>query len=218
MADHIGSEAGSRPRRRCGAEREALREQIIAAAWALFQEGGEPAVSMRTLARCVGLSPMALYAYFPTKAHLMRHVWTGILDAACLTQAALRGADLPIWERIDCCLRGFLSYWVDHPDHLQAILTALQQETRGSGLPSWFQERLIHLEELLRLLPALSQDAELQQVCRDLLTTQVLGTQMLLMARAEAPREARQQFCDRMACEMMVPLRRLLGHGTVVAG
>lgn len=218
MADNACPEVGPRSRRRCGAEREALREQIIAAAWALFRAGGEPAVSMRTLARCVGLSPMALYAYFPTKAHLMRHVWVGILDAACAQERPSGWDERPIWEQIDRCLRGFLSYWVDHPDHLQTILTALQQETRGGGLPPWFQERLSHLEELLRPLPGLSQDTELQLVCRDLLTTQVLGTQMLLMARAEAPREVRQQFCDRMACEMMVPLRRLLEPGTVVAG
>lgn len=218
MADPTCPEVGPRPRRRCSAEREALREHIIAAAWTLFREGGEPAVSMRTLARRVGLSPMALYAYFPTKAHLMRHVWAGILDAACAQKASLGRSDGPVWECLDCCLRGFLSYWVDHPDHLQTILTALQQETRGGGLPPWFQERLAHLEELLWSLPGLSQDAELQQVCRDLLTTQVLGTQMLLMARAEAPREVRQQFCDRMACEMVVPLRRLLAQGTVVGG
>lgn len=57
------------------AEREQMRQRILAAARALFQEGGLEAVSMRAIGRRVGLTAAALYAYFPDKAELLRALW-----------------------------------------------------------------------------------------------------------------------------------------------
>jgi AcrR family transcriptional regulator len=60
------------------------------------------------LARQLGISTMALYTYFPTKAHLMHHIWADMLRLAC-AQGELAGAESPCdWSRLDACLQGFL--------------------------------------------------------------------------------------------------------------
>lgn len=87
----------------------------------LFVDGGPEALSMRKLAAEVGVAPMSLYRYFPSKAHLMRHIWRDIVarasahgHAACETapgpEAALRAY-----------LDGFLQYWLSNPEHYRVV-------------------------------------------------------------------------------------------------
>ncbi len=46
---------------------EATRREILAAAWELIRAEGVSALSLRALARSVGMEPQSLYSYFPSK-------------------------------------------------------------------------------------------------------------------------------------------------------
>ncbi|MEL7111695.1 MAG: helix-turn-helix domain-containing protein, partial [Pseudomonadota bacterium] len=53
--------------RRSETQRQDMRDQIEQAAARLFQSEGYGAISMRRIAKAVGCSPMAIYAYFDNK-------------------------------------------------------------------------------------------------------------------------------------------------------
>src|SRR5258708_11958616 len=57
---------GNRTRRR-----EAALRQVLDAAWALMEREGVAALSLRELARTLGIRPQSLAHYFPTKAALL---------------------------------------------------------------------------------------------------------------------------------------------------
>jgi AcrR family transcriptional regulator len=46
---------------------EATRREILAAAWEMVRDEGVPALSLRALARTVGVEPQSLYSYFDSK-------------------------------------------------------------------------------------------------------------------------------------------------------
>jgi AcrR family transcriptional regulator len=48
--------------------------KIASAALALLEEEGPDAVSMRRIARAVGITPMAIYRYFPSRESLLRTI------------------------------------------------------------------------------------------------------------------------------------------------
>lgn len=50
---------------------QATQDEIRAAAWAQVSELGASSLSLRGVAASIGLSPPAMYRYFPSKAHLV---------------------------------------------------------------------------------------------------------------------------------------------------
>jgi len=54
----------------------AARDRICEAALALFDRGGIDAISMREVAKEMGVSPMAAYKYFPSKDQLLQELRT----------------------------------------------------------------------------------------------------------------------------------------------
>ena len=60
--------AGSPPRRdRRHLRHEATRQEILGVAWGMVRAEGLASLSMRALARAVGIEPQSLYTYFPSK-------------------------------------------------------------------------------------------------------------------------------------------------------
>lgn len=103
--------------RRTRAEQAEFYEHLVRTALQMFADGGFQAVSMRRLASVVGAPPMTLYRYFPSKLHLVRHLWDHILaragERASQGQA---GLEEPL-ARLRGYLEGFLQYWLEHPEH-----------------------------------------------------------------------------------------------------
>jgi AcrR family transcriptional regulator len=120
-------------RRRSKAEQRELYASIVEASLRAFADGGYEALSIRKLAAEVGIAPMALYRYFPTKAHLIRHVWDDILGAAG-ERAAQRLAEerLPL-KRLCAYLDEFLQYWLDHREHYWVVF-CLRDERSELGV------------------------------------------------------------------------------------
>ncbi len=119
---HMAPPASNRrPYRRTKAEQTELEVQVVRVCLQLFADGGYEAISMRKLAGEVGVAPMSLYRYFPTKAHLMRHIWDDILSRAC-DQAAhdMAKARRP-QTRLRAFLNGFLQYWLENRSHYWVV-------------------------------------------------------------------------------------------------
>ena len=58
--------------RRRGPRRALSEDQILDAAFALMDEGGAAAASVRGIAARVGVAPNAVYTYFPDKAAVVK--------------------------------------------------------------------------------------------------------------------------------------------------
>jgi AcrR family transcriptional regulator len=59
--------APARRRDRRHERHDATRQEILATAWQLVRAEGVPALSLRALARAVGVEPQSLYSYFESK-------------------------------------------------------------------------------------------------------------------------------------------------------
>ena len=129
----IPKPAAGRPRVRRGSEADAdlLRDELVAAALALFMEGGLDAVTMRAVATQVGVSAMTPYRYFEDKSHLLRGIWQHVLGAAW--QGMLVAAQgLPdVRDRIRAQVCAFIDYWEANPQHYRLVYMT-EQTTRHS--------------------------------------------------------------------------------------
>ena len=110
--------------RRTVAEQSALEVEVLRVALTLFAQGGSDAISMRKLAAEVGVAPMSLYRYFPSKAHLMRHIWQDVLSRAnAQGLRACAEVQAPL-HALHAFLGGFIQYWLDNPDHYPVVFAS----------------------------------------------------------------------------------------------
>ena len=113
----------ARPRVRRGSteDHDQLRQQIVAAAFAIHEREGVATLSMRALAAELGVSAMALYRYYPSKAELLRAMWEVVLnDAQASVKAAVATQKTPR-ARLRASIDSFLRYWEAHPAHFRLV-------------------------------------------------------------------------------------------------
>ncbi len=95
-----------------------MRDRILAAAKAIFERDGLEGLSIRVVARDVGLSPMGIYRHFPNKEALIDAL---MLDGFAVWEATVRAIDAPdpmAWlQRV---LDAFLEFAVADPHRFNA--------------------------------------------------------------------------------------------------
>lgn len=107
-----------RPRVRRGNAQDAdqLRADLVEAALRLFSEGGLEAVSIRSVAARVGVSPMTMYRYFADKKELLSGLASfamqGMFENIQELVAPVSGAR----ARHRTAVEAFLDYWNERPD------------------------------------------------------------------------------------------------------
>jgi AcrR family transcriptional regulator len=114
--------SASRPRNRRG-EGARLREEILAAATRILEEtGSEEAVTLRSVARDVGIAAPSIYAHFPDREAIVNTV----VDAAferlrevVSTVRAERGAD-PVAALLRGC-RAYMHFALDRPGQYRIL-------------------------------------------------------------------------------------------------
>ncbi|MCX8156758.1 MAG: TetR/AcrR family transcriptional regulator [Verrucomicrobiae bacterium] len=96
----------------------ALREQILAAARALFVSRGYEAVTMRQIAERIGYTATALYYHFPDKAALLHELCRR--DFLALQSFFQRLAQVrdPV-ERLRQAGQAYVRFGLEHPQHYQ---------------------------------------------------------------------------------------------------
>ncbi|HUF55521.1 MAG TPA: TetR/AcrR family transcriptional regulator [Thermohalobaculum sp.] len=99
----------------------------------LFARDGYHAVSMRDIARALGVTPGAVYAHFPSKASVLAAVYAdGVERIAAAVDAAIGGAEDP-WERLEHACRGHLEAVLDAEAGYGSVVTrVLPGEVPGS--------------------------------------------------------------------------------------
>lgn len=121
----MASEDSVPPRRRVrrgsAEDHDQLRQRIVAAAFAIHAREGVAALSMRTLAAEIGVSAMALYRYYPSKAELLRAMWEVVLSEAQASVNAAVATRKTARARLRASIEAFIGYWESHPAHFRLV-------------------------------------------------------------------------------------------------
>ena len=112
-------------------ELSAFRERAVAAATRLFAEQGYRGVTLRSLAKDLGVSPMTPYRYFENKTELFAMVRTQACRRFADAQRdAVAGLDEPA-ERLRMLGRAYVRFALDEPDAYR-IMFELSQAPAGT--------------------------------------------------------------------------------------
>jgi AcrR family transcriptional regulator len=136
----VSPEAGSprtRARNRRG-EGDLLRVEILAAATALLDADGDPrVVTLRAVAREVGIAAPSIYRHFPDQPTLvlavLRQAFTELTD--WLRSAADAAGDDPR-RRLTALCQAYLDFARDHPECYRTMFGGLWSSAADSGITS----------------------------------------------------------------------------------
>jgi AcrR family transcriptional regulator len=119
-----------RPRARRG-EGPQLRELIVDATERLLIEtGSEDAVSIRAIARAVGVTPPSIYLHFPDKEALILEVCERrFVDFDRVIESAGAGADDPV-DALRRRARAYVRFGLERPEHYRILFMG-----KGTGSP-----------------------------------------------------------------------------------
>src|SRR4051794_32343862 len=101
-------------------ERQALREQILDAARALFATEGYEAVTMRRIAERIEYSPTAIYLHFADKEALVRELCAHDFAVFAAQFAKLARVADPL-ERLRKSGHAYVDFAVRHPHHYRLL-------------------------------------------------------------------------------------------------
>ncbi|MBL6931139.1 MAG: TetR/AcrR family transcriptional regulator [Rhodospirillales bacterium] len=104
------------------------RIQLLDAAAALFAEHGFHAVSMRDIARNVGMLPGSMYYHFPSKNDLLLATYEeGVRQLSQRVDMALADEDEP-WARLEAACKAHAEILLNESDYAQVILSVFPRD------------------------------------------------------------------------------------------
>ena len=98
-------------------EKEELRQGILAAATEMFANEGYESVSIRKIADRIEYAPSTIYLYFKDKAELIGTICEENFRLLNKALDALIGQGLPPLEMLRSCLRAYIQFGLEHPNH-----------------------------------------------------------------------------------------------------
>ena len=126
-----------RPKRKRNVRGQGIRltEDIVSGALALIErEGTDDAVTLRAVAREIGIAAPSIYAHFPDRAAIMLAAVARVFDE--LTQAILQeraaAGDDPVESLVAGC-EGYVAFGLRRPAHYRVLFS----EQRQGGDDSW---------------------------------------------------------------------------------
>lgn len=130
VTDRTGQMSGRR-RRNARGEGHALRTEILAAARAiLIEEGYETAVTLRGVARRVGVAPQSIYAHFAGPDEIVQAVTVETFaELGRVIAAAKEGIEVPRERLLEGC-RAYMTFGVANPN-LYGLLFTRNRLLRG---------------------------------------------------------------------------------------
>jgi AcrR family transcriptional regulator len=188
----------SRPRGRPARGQGVSRDEILDAALALLDEGGEQGLTMRALAARLTVTAMSLYHHVEDRTGLLRALSDRVYDG--VLKATARLAD-PVAE-----IRALLSIYHDAVgSHPQLTLAIFAEPAAFAGVTRQITERLTAL--IAPLTPA-------HLLWRDILVDHAHGSGLALaavrddLAQARTLREQYQRALDAMLAQFAAPEKK----------
>jgi AcrR family transcriptional regulator len=114
--ESITSRRGLSVRERRQRNHEEMRTGILEVARDIMREQGVAALNLNEIARRVGITPPALYTYFPGKMALYDALYRMGIRLFLEAEEELRGTTAPDWDRIHAWFALRLALAEEHPD------------------------------------------------------------------------------------------------------
>jgi AcrR family transcriptional regulator len=182
-------------------EGERLRPEIVEAGMRLLLEtGDEEAVTIRAVARAVGVSPPSIYLHFPDKGALLLAVCEetfATLDDHI--ERAVAGIDDPM-DELRARGRAYVDFGLENPEHYRILFMTRPTDSHPALTP---QEALAsgafvhHLEAVQRAVDAGVLPPEVDPLLAAIgLWSGVHGITSLLIAKPDFPWPDRDQLVD----------------------
>ncbi len=127
-SDDAGSPADD-PQRVSGSRRTSRREDLLAAAGALFARQGFEGTSMRDVAKAVGMLPGSLYYHFASKEEMFLTIHAEVVDDMLRRAGAAIGDATDPWEKLERAAVAHLEGLLEH-GNLLAIISPNFPESR----------------------------------------------------------------------------------------
>ena len=121
MNDALPTTVRTRKPRGHGAER---RGEILAAATRIFLEEGVAGATMRRIAAAVGVSPTALYVYFPDKEAIQAAIAEARFIELLGVLQASQAQPCGVAERLRAGLRAYIDFGLSRPDSYRLTFLA----------------------------------------------------------------------------------------------
>lgn len=109
------------PASRRALRRAAVEREILDAAWSVMARDGAAALSVREVARLVGLRQQSLTYYFPTRQVLLDALFADGFDGLRRRLAELRRTPDPV-DDVVAVAEAVVGYCVEHPARYQLML------------------------------------------------------------------------------------------------
>src|ERR687889_2361051 len=114
--ESITSTRGLSVRERRQRNHKEMRTGILEVALDIMREQGVAALNLNEIARRVGITPPALYTYFPSKMALYDELYRMGIRLFRGAEEELWRTTVPDWERIDAWFARRLALAKEHPD------------------------------------------------------------------------------------------------------
>jgi AcrR family transcriptional regulator len=113
-------------------EKQGIREEILAAARALFVQEGYENVSIRKIAEKIEYSPGTIYLYFEDKAAILAQISEETFARLERKLAAInRETDVDPLERVRRGMRAYIQFGLEHPNRY--VLTFMRGSFQSSA-------------------------------------------------------------------------------------
>jgi AcrR family transcriptional regulator len=131
-------------------EIEHRKKRVVEAAKALFMNHGYQSVSMRNIAKEVGLSPMMLYKIFNNKRAIIHHIWDEIFnDIYRYCVESIDFTELSNERALYHICTKFVNYWIQNPEYYNVVFME-SDRLEEKGDKYFYQEsKVISLLETL---------------------------------------------------------------------
>jgi len=113
-------------------------DKIAAAALRLLERGGENRVTMRRVARAVGITPMAIYHHFPSRDALLRRITDAEFEKLSNSYQAHKRQSTPE-ASVFLVVEWYLDYAFAHPRVFDYVFSRWRPDARR--LPEDFRAR-----------------------------------------------------------------------------
>jgi len=114
-------------------QREALRQQILAAARDLFAKHGYESVSMRKIAELIEYSPTSIYLHFRDKEELLHEICTETFQLLSNKLAKVGQSEGEPSQLLRRGLRVYVDFGISHPNHYRATFMMPHHHPREAG-------------------------------------------------------------------------------------
>ncbi len=113
--------------------RQAVREQVMSAAWTLFAERGFDATTVDEIARAAGMSRRSFFRYFPNKEDVLLDRLVERDDAVAAALSARPATEEP-WAAIRAALRPLVQATDAHAVRARRLVLMLREPALGALL------------------------------------------------------------------------------------